>query len=88
MVSAAWTKKAGIILNRFTLANERSIRLFGEERFEKSRMMVKAVDEINAWHGRGTVRFGAAPARGRWEIKFLRRSRYYTTRLDEVLRVA
>ncbi len=49
---------------------------------------MKAVDEINARHGRGTVRFGSAPARGRWETKFLRRSRCYTTRLDEILKVA
>lgn len=43
---------------------------------------------FDARHGRGTVRFGAAPVKGRWETKFLRRSRCYTTRLDEVLRVA
>ena len=49
---------------------------------------MKAVDEINARHGRNTIRFGAAPAKGRWETKFLRRSRCYTTRLDDVLRVA
>jgi hypothetical protein len=35
-----------------------------------------------------TVRFGAARLGGRWEIKFLRRSRHYTTCLGEVLRVA
>jgi DNA polymerase V len=81
-------KKAGVMLNRLTPADELSMRLFGDEQFEKSRRVMRAVDEINARHGRGTVRFGAAPAKGRWETKFLRRSRCYTTCLDEVLRVA
>jgi DNA polymerase V len=81
-------KKAGVMLNRLAPADELSMRLFGDERFEKSRRVMKAVDDINARHGRGTVRFGAAPSKGRWETKFLRRSRCYTTRLDEVLRVA
>jgi hypothetical protein len=49
---------------------------------------MRAVDEINARHGRGMIRFGAVPAKGRWETKFLRRSKCYTTCLDEVLRVA
>jgi DNA polymerase V len=81
-------KKAGVMLNKLAPAEQLSMRLFGDERFEKSRRVMKAVDEINTRHGRGTVRFGAAPAKGRWETKFLRRSRCYTTRLDEVLRVA
>ena len=81
-------KKAGVMLNRLAPADELSRRLFGDGRFEKSRRAMRAVDEINARHGPRTIRFGAAPARGRWETKFLRRSRCYTTRLDEVLRVA
>jgi hypothetical protein len=46
------------------------------------------VDEINSRFGRDTVHFGAARPGGRWETKFLRRSRRYTTCLGEVLRVA
>jgi DNA polymerase V len=64
------------------------MRLFGDERFEKSRRLIKAVDGINAKFGRDRVRFGVARPGGRWETKFLRRSRRYTTCLDEVLRVA
>jgi DNA polymerase V len=81
-------KKAGVMLNKLTPAEQLSMRLFGDERFEKSRRVMKAVDEINARYGRGTVRFGAAATGGRWKTKFLRRSRCCTTRLDEVLRVA
>ena len=81
-------KKAGVMLNKLAPAEQLSMRLFGDERFEKSRRVMKAVDELNARHGRDTIRFGAAPAGGRWETKFLRRSQRYTTRLDEILKVA
>jgi DNA polymerase V len=64
------------------------MRLFGEARFERSRRLMRAVDEINARFGRDTIRFGAARPGGRWETMFLRRSRRYTTCLNEVLRVA
>jgi DNA polymerase V len=81
-------KKAGVLLNKLSPAEQLSMRLFGDGRFEKSRRVMKAVDEINARHGRDTVRFGATRPGGRRETKFLRRSRCYTTRLDEVLRIA
>jgi hypothetical protein len=64
------------------------MRLFGEDRFENSRRVMRAVDEINAKHGRDTIRLGAVRPGGRWETKFLRRSRRYTTCLNEVLKVA
>jgi hypothetical protein len=44
------------------------------------------VDEINRRHGRETIKLGAAGG-GSWQTKFLRRSRRYTTSLDEVLRI-
>lgn len=50
--------------------------------------MGPAVDVINRKYDRDTLCFGAARRGGRWETKFLCRSRRYTTRLDEVLRVA
>lgn len=81
-------KSAGVMLNKLTPADELSMRLFGDERFERSRRVMKAVDEINAKHGRETIRFAASRPGGRWETKFLRRSRRYTTCLNEVLRVA
>lgn len=50
--------------------------------------VIKAVGEINACRGPNTTRFGAGPAAGRWERKFLGRARRYATCLAEVLRVA
>jgi DNA polymerase V len=81
-------KKAGVMLNRLTPADALSMRMFGDDRFEKSRRLMKAVDEINAKFGLGALRFGVARPGGRWETKFLRRSQRYTTCLDEVLHVA
>ena len=81
-------KKAGVMLNGLSPAEGLTMRLFGDERFEKSRRLIKAVDGINARFGRDTVRFGIACPGGQWETKYLRRSRRYTTCLNEVLRVA
>jgi DNA polymerase V len=80
-------KKAGVMLNRLTPAEGLSVRLFGDGRFEKSRQLMKAVDEINARFGRGAIRFGAARPGGWWETKFMRRSPRFTTCLKEVLTI-
>ncbi|MBV8860209.1 MAG: DUF4113 domain-containing protein [Acidobacteria bacterium] len=50
--------------------------------------LMKALDEINGKYGRDTVRFSVARPGRRWEMRFMRRSRRYTTCLGEVLRVA
>lgn len=81
-------KKAGVMLNRLASSEQLSMRLFGDERFEQPRRIMKAVDEINVRHGRDTIRLSAVPDKSRWETKFLRRSRCYTTNLNEILRVA
>jgi DNA polymerase V len=81
-------KKAGVMLNKLSPAEQLSMRLFGDDRFDRSRRAMKAVDEINARHGQGTIHFGAARPGARWETKFLRRSRRYTTCLNEVLHIA
>ena len=80
-------KKAGVILSHLRPADGLTVRLFGRCEYERARRVMKAVDEINARHGRDTVRLGVADPNGRWKTKALRRSRRYTTRLSEVLRV-
>jgi DNA polymerase V len=80
-------KKAGVMLNYLVPADDLSIRLFGDQDFERSRRLMKAVDEINSRRGQGTVRFGIAQLNGRWQTRFLRRSRRYTTCLKEVLSI-
>lgn len=56
-------KEVGVMLNRLAPAGQLSMRLFGDGPVEKSRRVMRAVDEINARHGRDTIRFGAAPPR-------------------------
>jgi DNA polymerase V len=80
-------KKAGVMLNRLIPADRQSKRLFGDADYERSRRVMKAVDEINAWYGHDTVRFGVARPDAPWKTKFLRRSPRYTTRLKEVLSI-
>jgi DNA polymerase V len=81
-------KKAGVMLNRLTPADQLSMRLFGDKCFERSRNVMKAVDAVNRRHGHDTIRFGVAKPDGLWKTKFLRRSPRYTTSLRDVLRVA
>ncbi len=78
-------KKAGVMLNGLLSVEQMSRRIFGDAAYERSRRVLKAVDEINRRHGRDTVRFGIARAGGGWQTKFLRRSQNYTTNLREVL---
>jgi DNA polymerase V len=80
-------KKAGVILNHLAPADQLSRRMFGELSFERSRRVAQAMDEINARHGRDTIRFGLARSDGSWKTKCLRRSARYTTCLKEVLHV-
>ena len=81
-------KKAGVMLNRLVPCERQSKRLFHDADYERSRRVMKAVDEINARHGHDTVRLGAARPDGRWQTKFMRRSPRYTTNLREVITIA
>ena len=78
-------KKAGVMLNQLVPADQMPRRFFGDAAYERSRRVLKAVDEINRRHGRDTVRFGVVQPKGRWQTKCLRRSQNYTTNLKEVL---
>jgi DNA polymerase V len=82
-------KKAGVMFNGLLPAGELSLRMHGDEQFERARRAMRAVDAINRRHGRGTVRHGLPRSPdGRWPTKSLLRSPRYTTCLRDVLRVA
>jgi len=81
-------KKAGVMLSHLRPSDQLTVRLFGACGYERSRRVMKAVDAINARHGRDTVRFGVADPTRRWKTKAMRRSRQYTTRLSDVLNIA
>jgi len=81
-------KKAGVMLNGLVPADQLSRRFFGDASFERSRCVMKAVDEINRRYGHDTVRFGVAQPKGRWQTKCLKRSQCYTTRLKDILTIS
>jgi DNA polymerase V len=61
--------------------------MYDDERWERFRKVMRAVDEINRKFGRGTVRFAVINPNAFWQGKCDRRSPRYTTRFDEILRV-
>jgi DNA polymerase V len=82
-------KKAGVMLNGLLPAGALTMRMHGDEQFERARRAMQAVDALNRRHGRGTVRHGLPRSPdGRWPTKFLMRSPRYTTCLNDVLHVA
>jgi DNA polymerase V len=80
-------RKAGVMLNSLSPADQLTLRMFGDERAERFRQVMVAVDQINRKWGRDTVRFATANPEGNWRTKIERRSPRYTTRLQEVLTI-
>ena len=80
-------RKAGVMLNSLSSADQLTLRMPGEERGERFRQVMLAVDQINRKWGRDTIRFAAANPAGDWRTKIERRSPRYTTRLEEVLTI-
>ncbi len=80
-------RKAGIILGGLVPAEPLTTRMFDDERWERYRRVMSAVDEINRKFGRGTIRLCVANSAGAWSGRADRRSPRYTTRLNEVLTI-
>jgi DNA polymerase V len=80
-------RKAGVMLNSLSPADQLTLRMFGDERAERFRQVMVAVDQINRKWGRDTVRFATANPDGNWRTKVEKRSPRYTTRLQEVLTI-
>jgi DNA polymerase V len=78
-------RKAGVMLHSLSPADQLTLRMFGDERDERFRQVMVAVDQINRRWGRDTVRFATANPEGNWRTKVEKRSPRYTTRLPEVL---
>lgn len=80
-------RKAGVILSGLVSVEEQNGRLFDEKKYDRSRRVMKAVDEINRKFGRDKIRFAAANPKGVWRGKCAHRSNRYTTRFGEILKV-
>jgi DNA polymerase V len=81
-------KKAGVIL--LDLVADRSVQgdLWEAPDTPRSKALMRAVDRLNAEHGRDAVRLAASGVRQGWGLRAERRSPRYTTDWDELLRVA
>ena len=80
-------RKAGVILSNLISADGLNGRLFEEKKWENSRRVMRAVDEINRKFGREKIHLASANPKGIWQGKCERRSNRYTTRFDEILTV-
>ncbi|MDQ1610304.1 MAG: polymerase [Pyrinomonadaceae bacterium] len=81
-------KKAGVMLSGLVPASPMTVRMCDDERWLKARQVARAVDAINARHGRDTIRFAVTDLGRRWATKFEKRSSRYTTDWNELLTIA
>jgi len=79
--------KAGVMLTDLSAAAALPLRLWGNEAYERSRRLMRAIDEVNARFGRDAVSFGLRDPKARWQMKCEARSPHYTTRWDELLTI-
>lgn len=77
--------KVGVMLSELTPAAGRPRMLFATRDPTRSAKLMAALDAVNARHGRDTLRVLATGIERPWQTRHSRRSRRFTTRLDEVL---
>ena len=80
-------RKARVTFFGLVPADQLTMRLFDDTRWERFRRVMEAVDLINRKYGRDTIRFAVAQPEGRWKTKSEYLSPRYTTRLSEVVTV-
>ncbi|MBA3805265.1 MAG: Y-family DNA polymerase [Acidobacteria bacterium] len=80
-------KSAGVMLNALVPASPLTVRMYDDEKWQKTRRVMQAVDHINNRMGRDAVGFGLAGCKQKWRTKFERRSQRFTTNWDELLAV-
>src|SRR3712207_7295101 len=61
--------------NSLSPADQLTLRMFGDEKAERFRQVMVAVDRINRKWGKDTIRFAVANPEGRWRTRFEKRSR-------------
>ena len=81
-------KKAGVMLGDLVPDYGLPQPLWGNERNERMRELMTKVDRLNRRFGRETVQVGTFISDGKWQMQMNSRSPRYTTRWDELLKVA
>ncbi len=81
-------QKAGVMLNHLTPSDHLTLRMFGQDAWEKRRKVATAVDVINRKYGRGTIHLGEAPHTvGKWRTRAEMKSPRYSTDWRELCTV-
>jgi DNA polymerase V len=79
--------KAGVILSDLVPEGSVQGNLFDESNRQKSRRLMGTVDAVNTRLSCGPLRWAAEGINQQWRTKFVRRSKRYTTRWDELAEV-
>jgi DNA polymerase V len=80
--------KAGVVLGELVPEGNVQGNLFDEADRDKSRRLMRAVDAVNAKLPYSPLSWAAEGTGKPWRTKFVRRSKRYTTRWDELVEVA
>lgn len=80
-------KKAGVTLWNITPDHTPQTYLFDQTDRIKQKRIMDAVDRINCNNGKNTIMLSTQMHTGDWQVKSEHRSRRFTTRVDEVIRV-
>lgn len=80
-------KKVGVILNDLSKNSYIQQDFFGTTDKDTEIKYMKTIDDINRYHGKGTVKFAACGINQFWRMLSEMKSPCYTTRWSELLRV-
>jgi len=78
-------KKAGVLLGDLLPFNQHQKSLFDDKEAQAhSEFLMQAIDEINDTMGSGTIKFFGEGLKKQWRAKAEKKTRCYTTRIDEI----
>ena len=78
-------KKAGVLLDDLLPFNQHQKSLFDDKEAQAhSEFLMQAIDEINDTMGSGTIKFLGEGLEKQWGAKAEKKTRCYTTRVDEI----
>lgn len=79
-------KKAGVVFTELADTAQQQASLFGETD-TKSVQLMKTIDSVNDRYGKGTLRSATEGFDDKWAMRSEHRSRFYTSRWDQLMRV-
>ncbi len=80
-------KKCGVILNDLYSKQTQQLDFFGKSDSVEQETFMKTIDQLNQFHGKGTVKFAACGIDQFWKMLSEMKSPCYTTRWSELLKV-